>query len=94
MLLQTGDAQKAVIVADGKIHSEIVLANSTNQAVTVNGVTIKIEGKTVMVENSNCPDKICVKTGKLTKSGQSTACVPNRVTVFITGKSDIDIITY
>ena len=30
---------------------------------------------------SDCPDQICVKTGKLSKPGQFAACLPNQVLV-------------
>ncbi len=29
--------------------------------------------------SSDCPDKICVNTGKLTKPEQTAACLPNRI---------------
>lgn len=32
---------------------------------------------------SDCPDKICVKSGKLSKAGQYAACVPNRIYIKI-----------
>lgn len=34
---------------------------------------------------SDCPDKICVQTGSISKSGQVAACVPARMLVRITG---------
>lgn len=33
--------------------------------------------------HSDCPDKVCVNTGFLNKSGQSAACLPNKVAVRI-----------
>lgn len=44
---------------------------------------------------SDCPDKVCVQTGFISKSGQIAACIPAKVLVRITGTSkanDIDII--
>lgn len=32
---------------------------------------------------SNCPDKICIRTGKLRIAGQSAACLPNGIVVKI-----------
>ncbi len=93
-LPQKGQAQKAVITKDGEIFAEIVMTDNTDETIAVGNVTIKIEGRTVAVTDSDCPDKTCVKTGKLTKAGQGSACVPNRVSVFIQGKSDMDILAY
>jgi len=46
---------------------------------------------------SDCPDKICIKSGKLSIPGQSAACLPNELFIKIVVKDkhnndDIDII--
>lgn len=33
----------------------------------------------IRFEKSDCPDKICVKTGKLKTVGETAACIPNRI---------------
>ncbi len=38
------------------------------------------EGNIQFIE-SDCPDKICIKTGKIHLAGQSAACLPNGVVV-------------
>lgn len=38
---------------------------------------------TIAVVKSNCPDKICVNTGKVSIMGQSIACLPNHVIIKI-----------
>lgn len=35
---------------------------------------------------SDCPDKICIRSGRLRLAGQMAACLPNQVYVKITGK--------
>lgn len=87
----------AVITADGETFTEIRLTDSTEEAIKINGTVIKINGKTVFFAESNCPDKVCVKTGNLDSQGDSSACVPNRVSVYIKGEKtedDIDIMAY
>lgn len=39
--------------------------------------------RTIAVIVSDCPDKTCIKTGKIGKPGAFVACVPNRVLVTI-----------
>jgi len=44
---------------------------------------------------SDCPDKVCVQTGLISKPGQIAACIPAHVLVRVTGAvqaSDIDVI--
>jgi len=51
----------------------------------------------ICFEKSDCPDKICLKSGKLNTVGESAACLPNSIVVKIVSKnghndSDIDMI--
>ena len=87
----------AVITADGETFTQIRLTDSTQEEIKINGTVIKINGKTVFFAESSCPDKVCVKTGNLDSQGDSSACVPNRVSVYIKGEKtddDIDIMAY
>ena len=72
---------------------------NTSQQVTVTGsigeTTIKIDHGAARVIHSDCPEKICIKTGKIQRAGQVIVCVPNRVVVTIEGKrkNQFDVIT-
>ncbi len=51
----------------------------------------------ICFEESDCPDKICVKTGKIDSVGESAACLPNEIVVKIVPKNkssedDLDIV--
>ena len=35
---------------------------------------------------ADCPDKICVNTGKISKIGETIVCLPHRVVVEIQGE--------
>ncbi len=37
----------------------------------------------IMVTEANCPDKVCINTGKVYMDGQSIACLPNHVIIKI-----------
>ena len=52
---------------------------------------IHIENNSVYIHDSPCPDKLCVLAGKLDKTGQWAACLPNRVFVSIEGSDDEEI---
>jgi hypothetical protein len=47
---------------------------------------VVIENGTVQVTSSPCPEKICIKTGRISKPGQWIACLPNRVFISIRGR--------
>lgn len=84
-LRPAGENLSAEISCDSKIIAVIPLKGET-RSFTVPGhenVTLTIgEGEAAFAE-SDCPDKICVRTGKLKKSGQSAACLPNKIIVRI-----------
>ena len=44
-----------------------------------------IKDGAVHMEEASCPDKVCIKQGTISKTGQSIVCLPNRVIVTITG---------
>ncbi len=47
---------------------------------------VVIRDGAVQVISSPCPEKICVKTGRISKPGQWIACLPNRVFISIRGR--------
>ena len=50
------------------------------------GVVVVCDGKSAYFESSDCPDKTCVKSGKLSCDGEWAACLPNRVYLKVIGK--------
>ena len=58
--------------------------------------TLLIENGAVSFIEADCADKVCISTGKLTKRGDTAACLPARVVVVIENgeNKDIDAIVY
>lgn len=84
------------ISCDGKLYGIYDLNVDQTIEVTENGHTnvISIEGGKVWMESATCHNQICVKKGAITLSGDSIVCLPNKVTVEITGKGgDVDVIS-
>lgn len=42
---------------------------------------------TICFEESDCPDKICIRAGKIGIVGESAACLPNKIVLKIIPKS-------
>ncbi|MFR4337598.1 MAG: NusG domain II-containing protein [Lachnospira pectinoschiza] len=40
--------------------------------------------------DADCPDKLCVKTGMISKTGETIVCLPHRVVVEIIGAAADD----
>ena len=50
---------------------------------------VVIKNKKVYMKKADCPDKVCVNQGKISKVGQSIICLPHQVVVEILEKKDI-----
>lgn len=74
---------------DGAEVARLPLDTDTVYTIS-DGNTIEIAGGGVRMIAADCPDKICMHTGRITRSGQSIVCVPNRVTVTIVGGRSAD----
>ncbi len=60
-------------------------------------ITFRVANGTIRFEESDCPDKVCIRAGELSMVGETATCLPNKVTIKIVPKGthsddDIDII--
>ena len=55
-------------------------------------ITLLIEQGGVFVEYADCPTQSCVRTGKITRAGESIVCLPNRVIVTLEGADAFDAV--
>lgn len=51
---------------------------------------IVIQDGEVFFESSPCPNKNCISEGKISKPGAFNACMPNGISISITGESKVD----
>lgn len=86
----TGDAQTAVIRADGEVVKEVRL--NVDQSFWVGDVRFEVKDGSIAFAESDCPGQECVKAGWLHTPGSSMACLPNKVSVTLTGESEVDVI--
>lgn len=80
-----GEPLIAKVERDGKTVAEINLDSiEDTQYITFDdGIKVTIEAKQGKIRflNSQCPDKICVKTGWLTRDGHIAVCMPAKTVV-------------
>lgn len=84
----------AVIWRDGEKVREIDLsAVEKSFEIQVNGCVLLVERGKISFASSTCRDKLCKKSGYLSKNGDTAACVPNKVVVRIeNGKENFDAV--
>jgi hypothetical protein len=85
---KSSDHTSAVIIRDGKVARTIDLSSLTKK-VTVQftgkyRIVIAAENGRICFAEANCPDKVCVHTGWISKPGQSAACLPARIIIKVT----------
>lgn len=78
------EALKAEIYLDGEIVLSLELDSlDEGEKHSVGGCELLCEKDGVTFLSSECSDKLCVNRGKLTRAGDTMACVPERVTVVL-----------
>ena len=88
----------AEIKSGAKIIGNYSLAKDTTFAIQgqLSTMVIEIKSGKIRVVHSDCPQKICIKTGWIKNSGQIIACVPNRVVIMIVNsrkENFLDVVT-
>ena len=69
---------------------------SANGTYPLNGGTniLVIENGKAYVTDANCPDKLCVHQGKISMTGETITCLPNKLTVTVFGtEQSVDLVS-
>lgn len=81
----------AEILADNKAVKRLDLSQDGEYTLEgYEGVVFTVKDGAAAFTVSDCPDKICVRTGFIKNKGQSAVCLPNKLTLRITGRDEID----
>lgn len=88
------DEQKTVVIeSEGKLFAQYPMTE--HRVVDVKGHNkVEITPEYVRVIFADCPEQTDVKQGKISSPGSIIVCLPNKMTVRITGETEIDAISY
>ena len=83
------------ISTDGELIADYPL--SRDLETTIGGYSggnlkLVISGGAAYVESSSCPDKICVKHARISHTGESIICMPNRIVIEIISDDETPVI--
>ena len=82
----------ATITHKGEVVDKVILsALNEEKTVTIDGtyhLTIALTEDGVQVTESDCPTQDCVRTGTISRPGQSIVCLPEQVVVRLDGEGD------
>jgi hypothetical protein len=81
-----GDGEmKHLVLLHGDNSTELAWEKQSLNLYELTGknISIEVETQRARVLHSDCPDKVCVKTGWVSACGELAACLPNRVALYI-----------
>ena len=82
----------ATVTHKGEVVDKVILsALNEEKTVTIDGtyhLTIALTEAGVQVTESDCPTQDCVRTGTISRPGQSIVCLPEQVVVRLDGEGD------
>jgi len=95
LLLTRKGGDRVVVEIAGERVAEYGLYQ--NGEYPLNGGTniLVIENGEAYLSYADCPDRTCVRTGRIKYAGQSIVCLPNKVTVTVRGntQSGVDLVS-
>lgn len=91
-------AEFAVIEVDGREYGRYSLKEKEAKVLDIKTNfgqnTVEISYGGVCVLDADCPDKLEVKAGRISKAGEMLVCLPNRMIVRIEGEREVDGVAY
>ena len=93
-LVRTQNSPERIKVSAAGQEFELALKDTLLMIPGPSGeTTLRIQNKKVWVEKAPCPNKLCMRQGKISRPGESIICLPNRIVITIEGNL-LDAITY
>ena len=95
--LATGreEGESVRVEVDGKEVGRYSLAVDGRYSLNGGSNILAIKDGKAYLEDANCPDKLCVKQGKIYRKGETITCLPNKLIVTVEKKAsedDVEII--
>lgn len=86
--------ESVVITTPTETHTLPLFEEASLTLTGRDGVTVvvTVADGTAGFSSSECPDRLCVHTGRLHRAGSSAACVPAGITLRITGAGEVDAV--
>lgn len=85
-----------LISLNGENYKRLKLNKENNEIIKIeNGNYVNeicVNGKEVYMKETNCPDRVCSRQGKISKVGESIVCLPNKLFIEIKGERESEYI--
>ena len=84
----TGTGAQAVVTVEGREVGRYPLSKSGTFPLNGGTNILVVENGEAWVSEANCPDKVCMGMGKISRNGEFIACLPNRLLVVVEGAAE------
>lgn len=84
----TGTGAQAVVTVDGQEIGRYPLKKSGTFPLNGGTNILVVENGEAWVSEADCPDKVCMGMGKISRNGEFIACLPNRLLIVVEGAAE------
>ena len=93
IIFQNQDSGSFVCINIDGNNSYYLLNNNQKIVLNDGSNVLVIKDGYAYMDYADCPDKICIKQGKINKNGQTISCLPNKISISISNNDDVDIVS-
>lgn len=95
--LLSAEGTEVVIRQNGQEIARYPLSTDATYTLGEGTNILVIRDGKAYISEATCPDGLCIKRGRISRTGQSVVCLPNRLTVTVVGgnadKNGVDIMS-
>ena len=85
---------RVIVKIDGQEVAEYSLEENGTHPLNGGTNILVIENGKAYLSDATCPDKLCVHQGKISMTGETITCLPNKLTVTVYGAAEsLDLIS-
>ena len=88
------EGKTAVVRLNGEIAARYSLETEGTFPLNGGSNVLVIRDGCAFMESADCPDRICVRQGRISRTGEVITCLPNRLTVTVeVASEEVDMIS-
>ncbi len=89
------DEKVAVITVNGEEFKVVDLTQEQSFDITTEHGknTVMVKDEQIYMKDADCPDKLCVRHGKLQNKYDAIVCLPNKIIIDYKNEADIDAVS-
>ena len=92
LLTRKAPGDRVFVYKNGELFGSYPL--SGERTVDIGGKNrLQISGGCAYIDSATCPDKLCIKQGRIKNADRSIVCQPTRVTVTVSKSGDADAVS-